>query len=89
MAMAGRRERSEARACPGIEICSIGFPGGFIFGETGISPTPNAPETQSEPTAETPPVTMETRMDQAEGRKQMVIHNRGSPIIPEFGYERK
>lgn len=55
----------------------------------GSTPPPNAPEAHSEPAAATPPVATETRMDQEEGRKQMVIHNQGSPIILEFGYERK
>lgn len=34
-----------------------------------------------------PPVRTETK--QGETRKQMIIHNQGSPIILEFGYERK
>lgn len=38
---------------------------------------------------EAPPVSTETRTGKEEGRKQMIIHNQGSPIILEFGYERK
>lgn len=52
------------------------------------SPAPTAAPAPAQP-AETPAVTTETRMNQEEGRKQMIIHNQGSPIILEFGYERK
>jgi hypothetical protein len=34
-------------------------------------------------------VSTETQTNKEDGRKQMIIHNGGSPIILEFGYERK
>lgn len=59
--------------------------------KAGAPPQPQAPATAAEPPTapQAPPVTTETRMNQEEGRKQMIIHNQGSPIILEFGYERK
>jgi hypothetical protein len=44
---------------------------------------PAAGKTESE----APPV--QTEIKEGETRKQMIIHNQGSPIILEFGYERK
>jgi hypothetical protein len=52
----------------------------------GEPPAP-APQPESEP--ETPPVSAETSTDPGSGRKEMIIHNQGNPIILEFGYERK
>jgi hypothetical protein len=56
----------------------------------------DAPEAESAaPAAETaqpatpPPVSTENAVDPENGKKEIIIHNQGSPIILEFGYERK
>jgi hypothetical protein len=59
-----------------------------VSSKPAASPAPTAAPAPAQP-AETPAVTTETRTNQEEGRKQMIIHNQGSPIILEFGYERK
>jgi hypothetical protein len=44
------------------------------------------------PPAETPagnPVTTESRVNPEDRRKQLIIHNMGTPLILEFGYERQ
>ncbi|BBL75159.1 hypothetical protein [Methylomagnum ishizawai] len=57
------------------------------------APKPAPPPVQStapvpsQPQA--PAVTTETATDPGNGKKEMIIHNQGSPIILEFGYERK
>jgi hypothetical protein len=61
------------------------------------APAPAAPAIPAAPAAPVPAqkapepaVTTETRPDPAEGgRKQMIIHNKGVPVILEFGFERK
>jgi len=56
-----------------------------------VSTSPPVPPTTapapSQPQA--PAVTTETATDPGNGKKEMIIHNQGSPIILEFGYERK
>jgi hypothetical protein len=57
---------------------------------SATAPSPTAPDQAPAPAGappETPPVRTETQ--ESEGRKQMIIHNQGHPIILEFGYERK
>jgi hypothetical protein len=58
---------------------------------TPATPPPDADPAASRAappeTAEMPPVSTETSAD--EGRKQIVIHNQGAPVILDFGYERK
>jgi hypothetical protein len=49
-------------------------------GPTEVPASPVQPEAS-------PPVQTETR--DGEGRKQVIIHNQGAPVILEFGYERK
>ncbi|MGZ8217438.1 hypothetical protein [Methylomagnum sp.] len=51
-------------------------------------PSLKAAPASAAPSEQATPVSTETRSKE-EGRKQMVIHNQGSPIILEFGYERK
>jgi hypothetical protein len=48
----------------------------------------NSEDGQSNPPEE-PPVTTETNTDTEEGRKRIIIHNRGNPVILDFGFERK
>jgi len=55
-------------------------------GKTAASSANSAPMPASTAT-ETPPISTETRS--GEGRKQIVIHNQGAPVILDFGYERK
>ncbi|BBA34763.1 uncharacterized protein sS8_2818 [Methylocaldum marinum] len=52
---------------------------------------PEAPisEVDSSSPPEEPPVTTETSADTEEGRKRIIIHNRGNPVILDFGFERK
>lgn len=61
-----------------------------VAAKPSLKATPDsaAPPTE-EAATEAPPVSTETRPGKEEGRKQMIIHNQGSPIILEFGYERK
>jgi hypothetical protein len=47
--------------------------------------TPAAPPTP----ADSAEPTVQTEIEEGETRKQMILHNQGSPIILEFGYERK
>ncbi|MGI9213399.1 MAG: hypothetical protein ACR2HF_13085 [Methylococcaceae bacterium] len=35
------------------------------------------------------PASLQTEQTSPEGRKQMIIHNQGTPVILEFGYDRK
>jgi hypothetical protein len=51
------------------------------------APAPSEPAATEPETAEAPTVQTETRT--GEGRKQIIIHNQGAPVILEFGYERK
>ena len=37
----------------------------------------------------TPPSATEENRDKIEPRKRMIIHNQGSPVILQFGHERK
>jgi hypothetical protein len=50
------------------------------------------PASAPPPPAETPastPVTTESRVNPEDRRKQLIIHNMGTPLILEFGYERQ
>jgi len=38
--------------------------------------------------ADTPPASVQTQPQTREGRKQIIIHNQGAPVILEFGYDR-
>lgn len=63
-----------------------------VAAKPSLEATPGSaapPAEEATPEAEAPPVSAETRPGKEEGRKQMIIHNQGSPIILEFGYERK
>lgn len=51
-----------------------------------LSPPEALPATGPIP-AEPPPIRTETQ--QGDGRKQIIIHNKGNPVILEFGYERR
>ncbi|MFM8330976.1 MAG: hypothetical protein ACKN9T_04755 [Candidatus Methylumidiphilus sp.] len=53
--------------------------------ETPAAPTAASPETP--PANEPPSITTEERVNESDQRKQLIIHNQGSPIILEFGYD--
>ena len=54
-------------------------------------PAAEAPKSQARASSELRPVepALQTETQDDEGRKQIIIHNQGSPVILEFGYERK
>jgi hypothetical protein len=56
-----------------------------------VRPTAEAPKSQAHGPSATRPVepALQTETQDDEGRKQIIIHNQGSPVILEFGYERK
>lgn len=53
--------------------------------ETPAAPTAATPEIP--PASEVPSITTEERVNESDQRKQLIIHNQGSPIILEFGYD--
>ncbi|CAI8915101.1 hypothetical protein [Methylocaldum szegediense] len=53
-----------------------------------ILETPISEDHSSSPPEE-PPVVTETGSDTQEDRKRIIIHNRGNPVILDFGFERK
>jgi hypothetical protein len=59
--------------------------------ETDRPTNPEAPNSEDGPSnpPEEPPVTTETNTDTEESRKRIIIHNRGNPVILDFGFERK
>ena len=63
---------------------------------TPLSPPPTSPTTASEQEVKTPesknnanPEEPKVRIQRDEPRRQIIIHNQGSPVILEFGYERR
>ncbi|HYE37230.1 hypothetical protein [Methylocaldum sp.] len=57
-------------------------------GESTAAETSESGGSPATPPAE-PPVKTETNINEEEGRKQIIIHNRGNPVILDFGFERK
>ncbi len=56
--------------------------------ETGGHSNPDLDNGPSNPPQDAP-IKTETDLDMEEGRKRIIIHNRGNPVILDFGFERK
>lgn len=56
---------------------------------TAVKPAPSTEAPASPEAAPARPAPLQTEQQTREGRKQIIIHNQGAPVILEFGYDRQ
>jgi len=98
----GARKPGVSAPPPAVSAPAAAAPPAARPAENPTAPAAGQPETQPAPTAasaggkasgngeaqpEKPAITTEEKIDEADQRKQLIIHNQGTPIILEFGYD--
>jgi hypothetical protein len=75
-----------------IEVVEKPAPGEPVAPAANSSPVPKSDEKSTPSKVQSnaePESSIQTESRTGEGRKQIIIHNQGAPVILEFGYERK